>query len=192
MKVKCAECGAFVPHEVVLATPLDGDELYFCSAACLNEAERAGRLTALAEVPLPEPPRRIVVASDGSGPSRRAVEQAAALGRALGAEVQILHAIGGRLRAIGLGPTDADLTKALQDQATRHLAREQRICERAGVPCSTRVALESPLEAILEAAQHADLLVMGSRGAGASVGNVLGGLSSRVVGAVDKPVLVVH
>lgn len=192
MRVKCAQCGDHVPHDVVLEVGYDGDAAYFCSTACVDEAEREGRIPVQDAPPLPPPPRRILVASDGSGPSRRAVQHAAALARATGGSVEILRAIGGQLRALGLGAHHQELLSVLDEQAARHLARERGICEAAGVPCTTRVVADPPLEAILAAAEDADLLVMGSRGAGASIGNVLGGLSQRIVGATRTPVMAVH
>jgi nucleotide-binding universal stress UspA family protein len=192
MRVKCAECGAHVPHEVVVAVALEGDEVYFCSAACVSDAELEGRLPAVEAGPLPPAPRAILVASDGSGPARRAVEYAAALARATGGRVEILHAIGGRLRAIGLGARHTELMATLAEHAEQHLARDRRICDAAGVPCTTRVSTELPLEAVLAAAAKADLVVIGSSGAGAAVGGGLGGLSQNVLNASTTPVLVVH
>ena len=80
----------------------------------------------------------------------------------------------------------------LREEAAAQLERGARLCREAGLPFTTRVELRPPLAAIVEAAEGADLVVMGSRGLGAISGAVLGSLSQRVLAAVDKPVLVAH
>ena len=202
MLIKCAECGAHVPGEVALEVPSADGVSHYCSTACVDAAEREGA-TAVALATLPELPRRILVPTDGSGPAFRAVHHAAALARASGGRVELLHAVGGGwLRTLGSGSAAAaaarlglrseELARALEAQADAQLDRGRRICEEAGVPCEVRIALETPLEAILQAAERADLVVMGSRGLHAVAGTLLGSLSQRVIGSATVPVLVVH
>jgi nucleotide-binding universal stress UspA family protein len=52
--------------------------------------------------------------------------------------------------------------------------------------------VKPPLEAILDAAARADLVVMGSRGREALAASSLGSLAQRVVTAARAPVLIVH
>jgi nucleotide-binding universal stress UspA family protein len=187
---------------VAVSIPVaDGIE-QFCSAACVDVAEREGRLRA-APPSLPELPSRIVVPTDGSGPALRAVERAVALAKATGGSVELLHALGGGLlRSLGLAAPAAaaerlglrreEVSRALEDTAGTQLERSRRICEQAGVSCSTRVVPGAALDAIVEAAREADLVVMGSRGLDAVSGTLLGSLSQRVISSVKTPVLVVH
>jgi len=199
MLVKCAVCGTHVPSEVALEVPVGSETHQFCSARCAD-AERAAKAAPLTK--LPRVPRRILVAVDGSGPSVRAVEMAAALAAMTRGEIRLLHAVDfGWLQAlglasptgpIGLGVSLEEIERRLHADAEAQLDRGRRICEEAAVRVSTCVELRRPLEAILEAAREADLVVMGSRGRGALSGAMLGSLSQRVIGATRTPVLVVH
>lgn len=194
MIVQCATCGMHVPAAITVEVTRAGQTQRFCSARCADQTAREP----LPE--LPELPRRLLVAIDGSGPSVRAVEYAVALALAAGAKVQLLLAIDTvALRALAIQPGSGQgeppasaLKMALCDDAEAQLARCQRICEQAGVPYTMRIETKPPLEAILEAESGADLVVMGSRGRGALEAGSLGSLSQRVVTAARRPVLVVH
>jgi nucleotide-binding universal stress UspA family protein len=195
MIVKCETCGTHVPAAITVELTHAGKVQRFCSARCADQMVRE---------PLPELPplaRRLLVAVDGSGPSVRAVAYAAALAATTGATMQLLLAIDtAALRPLRIQPrSDTNATTAagtverlLCEDAEGQLARCQRICAQAGVPYTMRIETKPPLEAILEAASGADLLVMGSRGRGALEAGSLGSLSQRVVTAARIPVLVVH
>lgn len=195
MIVKCATCGTHVPAAITVELTHAGQTQRFCSARCADQSAREP----LPE--LPKLPRRLLVAVDGSGPSVRAVEYAAALARTTGAKVQLLLAIDTaalrplriqpRSRTDAAAPTSA-IERALYEDAEAQLARCQRICEHAEVPCTIRIELKPPVEAIVESASGADLVIMGSRGRGALEAGSLGSLSQRVVTAAPTPVLVVH
>lgn len=201
MLVKCPVCEAHVPRQVAVEATVEGEPRHFCCARCAEEGapdEAAAPLP-----PLPELPRRILVAVDGSGPAQRALERAAALARASRGEVCLLTAVDDRLvraldllsgaaRAVDLGLGPEEVERMLREEAAAQLERGARLCREAGVAFTTRVELRPPLTAIVEAAEEADLLVMGSRGLGALSGAVLGSLSQRAIAAVGKPVLVVH
>jgi len=201
MLVKCPKCGAHVPAEVTVEALVGGQTVRFCSLGCAQSAEAdAARRAALP--PLPEAPKRILVAVDGSGPSLRATELAATLARLSGGRVTLLHAIDPRkLRwlsgvtsladaqlALPPGSVEQDLRKDAETQ----LDRCRRLCEAAGVPVAWRIEVEPPLRAIVDAAAEADLIVMGSRGRGALSGAALGSLSHRVLGETRKSVVIVH
>lgn len=204
MMIKCPVCGAHVPPEVAVEVMLDDEIEHYCSLRCVETAEAQGRATPLAERPaLPDLPKRILVAVDGSGPSVRAAELAASLARACGGSVALLHVIdplalrwlpietaiaGGVARAAG----SIDVEQQMRSEAEAQLERCQRVCEAAGVPVAWRVEVDAPVRAIANAAEDADLVVMGSRGLGALSGAALGSLSHRVLGQTRKPILVVH
>jgi nucleotide-binding universal stress UspA family protein len=201
MLVKCHACGSHVPAETTIEVPRQGQTLHYCSARCADAEMAAGTVAPLGA--LPEPPRRLLVAVDGSGPSIRAVEWAARLASLGHGEVRLLYAVDSAfLRALGVGSSEeggarfgvraSDVVAAIREDAEKHFARCRRICEAAKVACTSHVEFRSPLDAISEAAREADLVVLGSRGMGAVSGAVLGSLSQRVMGAVKIPVLVVH
>jgi nucleotide-binding universal stress UspA family protein len=202
MMVKCPVCGSHAPEETAVEIPLEGGVRRYCSLRCA-EAEAASEGAPRPLPALPALPRRLLVAVDGSGPSLRAAELAVALAAREDGEVILLHAIDPQLlrmlpmelaepaRTSGrLAPED--LEEGLRRDAAAQLERCRRICEKAGVAVSTRIELQAPAHAIADAAELADLVVMGSRGLGAFSGEALGSLSRRVLGATRKPVLVVH
>lgn len=108
-------------------------------------------------------PSRIVVGIDGSEPSRRALAAAAAIA-ARGAHLTVVAAGRG-------GDTDP---AALEEMAGAH---------------ELVVVTEPPVDALVEAAQTADLLVVGSRGLHGA--RSLGSVSERVAHGAASSVLVV-
>jgi len=199
MAEQCPACGTRIASESAVEVATDSGPRRYCSGRCAHaEGDGAARTTQL-----PELPRRIVVAVDGSGPSLRAVEMAASLARSGQGEVRLLHAIDAHwLRALDtlsalpgkdhLGMTPDVMQETLRDDAKAQLEAAVRICEDARVPYTTQVEFHAPREAVVAAAEQADLVVIGSRGLGAVSGAVLGSLSQRVIGATRTPVLVVH
>jgi nucleotide-binding universal stress UspA family protein len=192
---KCEVCGAHVPAAVALEVVHGGARRIFCSAGCADTQVR----DVLPELPML--PHKILVAIDGSGPSVRATEVAAALAIAGNAEVRLLAAVDpGWLRALAMDPgagvridTLADqVESALHENAATQLDRCRRLCERAGVRCTVTIETRPPLEAILAGAEDVDLVVMGSRGRGALSASSLGSHAQRVVTGTRTPVLVVH
>jgi nucleotide-binding universal stress UspA family protein len=190
MLVKCRACGAHVPKEVAVELLASGGR--YCSLRCAVEAEPA----ALAGGALPDLPRRILVAVDGSGPSLRAVQLAASLARASGATLTLLHAIEPdwvRRRPGTPGAAEAAaIERSLRADAEAQLERCRRLCEAAGVSVELRIDVEAPALAVAGAALDADLVVMGSRGLDATSGSAIGSLSHRVLGETRKPLLIVH
>ena len=196
--IKCPVCGSHVPADVAVELVLGGRARTFCSARCAD-TELADGVAPAAPQPLPPVPRRILVAVDGSGPSLRATATAAAFAAIAHGEVSVLCAVDPgwtdvlhMVPRIGELDLSAEAERALRDDAEAQVAHCRRICEQAGVPVTTRVVFQPPVEAIVEAARDADLVVMGSRGRGALTGLVLGSLSHRVLEGTRTPVLVVH
>jgi nucleotide-binding universal stress UspA family protein len=199
MTVTCAVCGTTVAAETAVVARTGSEEVGCCSARCADTAlERSAGPPV--PVALPAPPRRLLVPVDGSGPALRAAEHAAVLARLTGGEVQLLYAIEPLgLRGLGealpvgrLGEVVREVEQALRDDADAQLRRPRAACEAAGIPCTAEIVFKAPLEAIVEAARTADLVVMGSRGRGAVSGALFGSVSHRVLGATRTPVLVVH
>ena len=199
MAEQCPACGARIAAESAVEVPAESGIRRYCSGRCAaSQGDGERRPTEL-----PALPRRIVVAVDGSGPSLRAVEMAASLARANDGEVHLLHAIDAHwLRALDtlsalpgkrhLGMPPSVMEDTLREDAEAQLQAAIRICEHAGVRFTTQVEFHVPREAVVAAAERADLIVIGSRGLGAVSGAVLGSLSQRVIGATRTPVLVVH
>lgn len=202
MMFKCPVCGAHVPTATAVEIPVGKGTERFCSLRCATSTE-AGEARSAALATPPPAPRAILVAVDGSGPSVRAVEMAVGIACATKGKVALIHAIDPALfrllpldsafgGATRLGIDPGKLEEDLRRDAVASLERCGRICETAGVDYTSRIEMKQPARAIADAAEHADLIVMGSRGLGALSGAALGSLSHRVIGETRRPVLIVH
>jgi nucleotide-binding universal stress UspA family protein len=195
--IKCPVCGAHVPKSIAVEVPVEDHFQQYCSLRCASAANR------LPPAELPPPPQRILVAVDGSGPSLRATKLAATLALGSGASVELIHAIDpSLLRTLPLsaGPGGVTRLGIQADEVEQRLRKDaeaqleccQQICEAAGITVGVRVEIKAPSEAIADAAERFDLVVIGSRGLGATSAELPGSLSHRVIADTRKPVLVVH
>jgi nucleotide-binding universal stress UspA family protein len=83
----------------------------------------------------------------------------------------------------------------LEHDASRSLDESLlRVLEgrRLHVPINARLVESGPVEALVEAGEGADLLVVGTRGRGALASLVLGSVSRKVLRAASCPVTVVR
>ena len=134
---------------------------------------------------------RIVVGVDGSPSSAAALRWAAKQARLTGAEI---HAI-----MTWELPTNYSWAPVVEgvdfaDDCQKRLAEAVR--EALGEAEAHRVRYEAlpghPAWRLIEAAEGADLLVVGSRGHGGFAGLLLGSVSQNVVAHAPCPVVVVH
>jgi len=141
--------------------------------------------------------KRILLPTDGSEPSRRAILSAVDFARGIGAEVVAMTATP-EFHAI---TTDSEmLEQTPEGYAEASRARGQRLLDEvlaaardAGVPCTgVQVVSDEPWEAIISAArQHmCDLVVMASHGRRGIKGLLLGSETQKVLVHSAIPVLV--
>lgn len=129
-------------------------------------------------------PARIAVGYDGSPDAEAALRWAASLAAAVGATVRVVHAVG-LLEHAGLTP------------AAAHEQRARAVVIGEGVEAGRfewHVLDGDPDSVLCRAAQgpgSADLLVVGTRGAGAHPGSLLGSTSLGLVERAAVPVVVV-
>ncbi|MCP9928418.1 universal stress protein [Cyanobium sp. CH-040] len=145
--------------------------------------------------------RQLLVPTDGSEISGRAVAQAVDLAAALGARVRFLHVQNNYpISLVGVGEmVEASTIEALVEAASRRaeaiLQDAMATAAKAGVEAE-QVVLMNPLphRAILEEASAAgcDLIVMGSHGRRGLEGLLIGSETQRVLLASTCPVLVVR
>ncbi|WP_262266379.1 universal stress protein [Microvirga yunnanensis] len=143
--------------------------------------------------------RNILIATDGSSLSARAVEHGANLAKALGATVLLLtvterfHLFA--VDADQLEETPTSFREHMQKQAERTLAEAAEIAARIGADATT-VHLEDdvPYQAIIRTAesQRSDLIVMASHGRGGVSALLLGSETMKVLSHSKIPVLVVR
>ena len=144
--------------------------------------------------------RHILVPTDGSGRSLRAITAAVGLASALRARLTGIYVIAEGVPTVfsgdklfGSGVMSREYRNLARLEAKRTLAEVERQALAAGVPCRTVQRLASaPWQAILRGARAlgCDLIVMGSHGRGAVGTVLLGSQATRVLAHSRIPVLV--
>jgi nucleotide-binding universal stress UspA family protein len=127
------------------------------------------------------PFRRVVVGIDASEHSRVALKWAYRLARLEGSELVVLHAVS----------LDAQPVRTAE-RASWHRSVMESLPEEPGVPVFVELPKGRPHDVLARSVRPGDLLVVGSRGAGAVGGIVLGSVSSACVTHPTVPVLVVR
>ena len=138
----------------------------------------------------------IIVGIDGSGHSHRALEWAineAAMRHAPLTVLTVEQAVAGFWGAPVLYAGDADLT-----EHARKLAQDETDAALGALPAEARppevtvlAVLGIPAEEILGVAMNADMVVVGSRGAGGFKKLLMGSVSTTVVHHAHCPVVVI-
>ena len=136
--------------------------------------------------------QHIVVGVDGSRASRRALAWAVDQARATRATVQVVHAW--EVPSLGADPLAQTLgdPPTLEAQARRELRLVVDEADERGLvsPLECSLVRGEPVQALLDAAKDADVLVLGSQGLGAGDAP-LGSVSYRLIGRAVCPVVVV-
>jgi nucleotide-binding universal stress UspA family protein len=136
--------------------------------------------------------RRILVPTDGSVCSDRAVDHAVAIARAMGATVAFLFVMD-TLRTYQEGVvTVAQALETLGAQGKASLDRAQQAATKAGVPAGAELVEGGPVEVIVQRAPDFDLVVMGSHGKGLWKRLALGSVTQAVLHRITRPLLVVR
>ena len=139
--------------------------------------------------------KRILVPTDFSSSSRRALDYAAGVARKFDASLHLVHVcevpsmITASMDAYAIAYTDWN--QRLGEEAERELAK---IAVRHGLRVTTEVLFGSPASSIVEAADtnNADLIVMGTHGHDAVMHLMMGNVAERVVRTAPCPVLTVR
>jgi nucleotide-binding universal stress UspA family protein len=138
--------------------------------------------------------RKILIATDGSEPSKESVDFGLELATEQNAEVTFVHVVpadyfyGGRL-----GPAIPMQHEEPVDESETVLNEAGETAKAAGVAYTLERISAPPVDGILSIADkhEADLIVVGSRGRGAIGAALLGSVSRDLVGRAMRPVLVV-
>lgn len=133
---------------------------------------------------------RVVVGVDGSDTSTDAITYAFSFAERHGREVLAIHAwndVGwAELPEQDWDHVRVDLAKLLEEQLAPHRSRHPE------VHVAQEVAFDAPARALLQAADGAALVVVGSHGRGAVKRAILGSVSHAVLHNAPCPVAVVH
>ena len=142
--------------------------------------------------------KTIVVAVDGSDPSKHALGVACGLATQFGAELHLVHSpqIETMLVAHGYMVSDIPVSPERVADAGKDVMEEAvKTAKDAGVtPASETIGRGDPTDDILEIAklQDADLIVMGRRGLGSVASVFLGSVSLKVSHNATCSILTVH
>lgn len=143
--------------------------------------------------------KRILLPTDGSDLSLRALDLGIELARGMGAEVVVLHAMEPFAAVpyfpeMMIFPEDA-YEKVVNESADRYLNESRRRAEAAKVAWTgIREYDHRPYEAIerVARAQKCDLIVMGSHGRSGIDKLLLGSQTNKLLLSTEIPVLVCH
>jgi nucleotide-binding universal stress UspA family protein len=136
--------------------------------------------------------RKIVVAVDGSAHAQAALDFAVDMASHYGATLLLLHAFPHVSDLLGT-PYHEHLLAA-RTLIGQQLLESARAQAGDAVPVETQLLEGPPAPAILRAAaaEHCDMIVVGSRGQGQLAGLLLGSVSSVVAQQASCPVLIVR
>lgn len=141
--------------------------------------------------------KHILAPTDGTELSKRAVESALDLAKAVGARVTVLRVSGKPAHVVLFGIDVTELSEETRgrilEDVRQHFSWAQNEAAARGVACETlRVESEHPWQGILEtaAAQGCDLIVMASHGRAGFNAKLLGSETQRVLTHSSLPVLV--
>jgi nucleotide-binding universal stress UspA family protein len=138
----------------------------------------------------------IVVGVDPSEHAQLALRWAAAQAHRSGARLRVVHVVDTRapldpqiLAAIPIESSDADTGTTVEQWLDRVIAD---LANTDDIDAEPFLRQGSASAALLELADHADLLVVGSRGRGGIAGALLGSTAQQVTGHARVPVVVVR
>lgn len=141
--------------------------------------------------------KHILMPTDGSAHSEKAVERGIELAKLCGAKVTGIHVLQDyqmMMASEGMVPPgmEEQMDKQAREQAASFLAFVQKAAETAGVPCETLVMKGNhPYDAIVDTAnaRSCDLIVMTARHRKGLAALIMGSEASRVLHRSSIPVL---
>ncbi|WP_027283952.1 universal stress protein [Rubritepida flocculans] len=155
----------------------------------------AARPVLMVHQPPSGPYRRVLVATDFSAPAARAPEAAAALGLFDGAALLLAHALEPP-RLLGLGDAGlAERAGAVLEESVREEAMRGLAAAAAALPAGagSRIVFGAPAEALAALAREwrAELIVLGTRGAGVLRQALIGSVAAEILARPPCDVLAV-
>ncbi|WP_299426675.1 universal stress protein [uncultured Meiothermus sp.] len=140
--------------------------------------------------------RKILMPTDGSVLSQKAITEGLQLARSMGARVTFLYAVENIGSTLWISPESVpyglELIEDLKRVGSEALSKASELAKAAGVEAETRLVEARPLEAILAEAKNHDLVVMGTHGRSGLDRFMLGSVTEAVLQRSDRPVLVLR
>ncbi|MGV9251982.1 universal stress protein [Streptomyces sp. NPDC003697] len=137
-------------------------------------------------------PRTVTVGLDGSPESRAAAEWAAREAKLLDVPVRLVHVWEPVPEPLAQAPLlGAETQRHWTERIPREAAEGLRL-RHPGVEVMAEQVLGHPAESLVEAAEEAELLVLGSRGLSGVAGFMVGSVGLAVVARAERPVVLVR
>ncbi|HZW55936.1 MAG TPA: universal stress protein [Nitrososphaerales archaeon] len=138
-------------------------------------------------------PSRILVPTDGSENSKRAVSFAIALAEKLNASIVFLNVVEIPVTAYRYHPVAEGLLEVLEEGGRSLLAESEEEAKSRHVPCEIVLAHGDPAGRILSTikTKKCDSVVLGKRGTGRIARLLLGSVSDQVSRLAGVPVIIV-
>lgn len=137
---------------------------------------------------------RIVVGVDGSEAARDALRWAVAEAEVHGAALRVVHAW--QFPYVGVTPYGGMAIDPADVEAAARAVLEQAVADvdvtSLATPPELVLVAHAPAVALVEAAEGADLLVVGSRGRGGFGGLLLGSVSQQAANHSSCPIVIVR
>ena len=141
--------------------------------------------------------KRILIATDGSAKSSKAVKEGIELAKAVGAQVIALNVVNESVIANAvsqLGSDRKDVEARLTAVGQKAVGEVQNLGKAAGVSVEPIVRIGAPAQMVVDisGAEKADLIVMGSHGESGASRLLIGSVVQKVLYWATLPVLVVR
>ncbi|WP_392959878.1 universal stress protein [Streptomyces sp. LN245] len=134
--------------------------------------------------------RHVTAGIDGSPESLAAAHWAAREAARRGAALRLVHAWEWHPRPAPSVPADMSQRALAEDLPAR--AADSMRAAHPGLQVIGQAVADSPVAALLQANEQAELLVLGSRGLGGVAGFLMGSVSQRVVARAPRPLVLVR
>jgi nucleotide-binding universal stress UspA family protein len=137
----------------------------------------------------------IVVGFDGSDAAEKALAWASAEAKLRSAKLKLVSAwqVTGLVYSYGYVPSvEPSLEEAARERAQLVLDEQAEQIRAAGVEVETETRQGQAADALVDASENADLLVVGSRGHGGFTGLLLGSVSTQCAHHARCPVVIVR
>jgi nucleotide-binding universal stress UspA family protein len=140
--------------------------------------------------------KKILMPTDGSACSQKAITTGLDLARTMGASVTFMYAVEGIGSTLWVSPESVpyglELIEDLKRVGKEALSKASELATAAGISAETRLVEARPVEAILAEAKNHDLIVMGTHGRSGLDRFMMGSVTEAVLHRSDKPVLVLR
>ncbi|WP_337868618.1 universal stress protein [Meiothermus sp.] len=140
--------------------------------------------------------KKILMPTDGSACSQKAITEGLEVAKRMGASVTFLYAVENISSSLWISPESVpyglELIEDLKRVGNEALSKASALAQEAGVEAETKLVEARPVEAILAEAKNHDLIVMGTHGRSGLDRFMLGSVTEAVLHRSDKPVLVLR